>query len=130
MFIQRFNESDSIKRLLDSVENSEEKQIYPYYFDAAFKEGHGAFICIDSELKKGELKPYKELAITVWIFTDMSNAEYEEYSICDMLSKEVAEEIEGKTFRARALKMTSIIPISPARGYRGKKMVFSATVTD
>ena len=133
-FIQSFCESPEIRALLEDGEPTEEslkyRRIFPYLHDAAAGKETGAYLCIDTELHRLETGNYKHLDVIVWSYANQQQMQAEGGSRCDLLAQEAYGLINDHTFRARALKLDSMIPFRLAEGYRGKRMIFSATVMD
>lgn len=132
-FLECFCESPKIRTLLEAEGDSVElkyHRVFPFLYDAAAVQETGAFLCIDTVLKKTESKTYKTLEVVVWCYARQQELKADEGSRSDLLAQEAYQLINERTFRARPLLLASMIPFRLAPGYRGKRMVFEATVMD
>lgn len=132
-FLQCFCESPEIRTLLGTEGDGDSlkyRRIFPFLYDAAKAQETGAFLCIDTALHKTEIKNYRVLEVIVWSYARQQELKAEGGSRCDLLAQEAYQLIDGHTFHARPLRLASMIPFRPAEGYRGKRMVFEATVMD
>ena len=133
-FLQSFCESPEIAALLHGEgaagDTLKYRRIFPYLYDAAAAQETGAFLCIDTALHQTEVKNYKRLEVIVWAYARQQELEAQGGSRCDLLAQEAFALINDHTVRARVLQLDSMIPFRPAEGYRGKRMIFSATVMD
>lgn len=130
-FIQMFDESSRIRELLGIEAGASGKytRIFPYLHDASVGQEQGAFLCIDIAIQDENAKPYKRIDLIVWSYARQQEMESEGTSRTDLLAHEAYELVNDHTFHARSLRLSSMIPFRPAAGYRGNRMVFTATVT-
>ncbi len=132
-FIQSFCESPEIRGLLEASGDGASlkyHRIFPFLYDAAAVQETGAFLCIDAALHNTTSATYKQLEVIVWSFARQQEMQAEGGNRSDLLAQEAYTLINEHTFHARPLKLKSIIPFRLAEGYRGKRMIFNATVMD